>query len=349
MSAIDAKDPDTKDRIATIAAALVVRPKGILAADETPGTIGKRFEKVGIESTPETRAAYRSLLCSTPGLENYISGVILQDETIRQRTPDGVPIVKILESKGILAGIKIDLGLTDLPSFPGEKITGGLDGLADRATEYADMGATFAKWRAVFSIDGAGTPSKECIDANAHSLARYAATCQAAGLVPIVEPEILIEGEHSGATCAGVTVDVLQAVFRHLANARVSLDAIVLKPSMVVAGTRSLEQMPPAQVAEATVACLQSAVPPEVAGIAFLSGGQSPELATTHLSAMNRLGRAPWNLTFSFGRALQDPVLTTWAGDEANIAAAQHALLHRSRCASAATRGEYDADMETAA
>lgn len=339
----------TKDQLATKAAALVVRPKGILAADETPGTIGKRFELVGIESTPETRAAYRSLLCSTPGLENYVSGVILQDETIRQRSPDGVPIVKILESKGILAGIKVDLGLSEMPSFPGEKITGGLDGLAERAAEYAEMGATFAKWRAVITIDGTDKPSKECIQANAHALARYAATCQSAGLVPIVEPEVLIEGDHSGSVCAGVTVDVLQAVFRQLADARVALDGIVLKPSMVVAGKSSLEQMPETQVAEATLACLEAAVPPEVPGIAFLSGGQSPELATAHLDAMNRLGRGPWNLTFSFGRALQDPVLTTWAGDANNIAAAQKALLHRARCASAATLGKYDEKMEMTA
>ncbi len=331
--------------LAGIAKALVNPPKGILAADETPGTISKRFEALGIDSTPESRAAYRALLCSAPSLSDHVSGVILQDETIRQSGPDGVSIVETLQKQGILPGIKIDAGVSELEGSPGEKITGGLDGIDERAAEYYDMGARFAKWRAVITI-GDGIPSSACITANAHALARYAASCQAAGLVPIVEPEVLMEGDHSGARCAAVTREVLTAVFEHLDQEGVALDGIVLKPNMITAGKDSPDQLDVGQVAKETVACLTEVVPPQVPGIAFLSGGQPAQLATQHLNAMNTGDAHPWWLTFSFGRALQDPVLALWAGNPANVEAAQEVLAHRTRCNGAATLGSYQPEME---
>lgn len=337
----------TRD-LATIASTMVAPPKGILAIDETPGTITKRFEALGITSTPSTRAAYRALLCGAPGLSQYISGVILQDETIRQDGPDGTSIIELLQNQGILPGIKIDSGLADLDGFAHEKITTGLDGLHERAVEYRAMGARFAKWRAVISI-GDERPSRACISANAHALARYAASCQQAGLVPIVEPEILMEGDHSGPTCAAVTVEVLLEVFEQLEEARVALSGIVLKPSMVTAGSKSSHPLNVKTVAEATVACLLDAVPREVPGIAFLSGGQPASLATAHLNAMGHRRDLPWAITFSFGRALQDPVLACWAGDVDNVPAAQAVLAHRARCNSAATTGSYDPSMENTA
>lgn len=336
---------DHSSELAAVAGAMVAPPKGILAIDETPGTIGKRFEAQGIEATPENRAAYRALLCSAPGLSDHVSGVILQDETIRQEGPDGTQIIKMLEAQGIFPGIKIDLGVTELAGFPDEKITNGLDGIDDRAAEYRELGARFAKWRAVISI-GPDRPSKACITANAHALARYAASCQKAGLVPIVEPEVLMEGDHSGSRCAAVTVDVLTAVFEQLEEERVQLEGIVLKPNMITAGASSSDQLDVEQVAKATVACLREVVPPQVPGVAFLSGGQPAQLATQHLNAMNTGEALPWWLTFSFGRALQDPVLKLWAGDAANVEAAQAVLVHRTRCNSAATVGSYEPSME---
>ncbi|TPG57987.1 class I fructose-bisphosphate aldolase [Hymenobacter nivis] len=310
--------------------ALLAPGKGLLAMDESTGTCNARFAALGIPQTVEARRAYRELLVTTPGLGEGISGAILFDETIRQRTAAGVLFVETLQQAGIIPGIKVDLGAPALAGFSGEQVTEGLDGLGARLAEYAGLGARFAKWRAVLTI-GHDRPSRAAIGANAHALARYAALCQAAGLVPIVEPEVLLTGPHSLAQCAAVTEDVLHEVFAQLRTQGVVLEGMLLKPSMVLAGDACPKQLTTAQVADATVACLLRAVPAAVPGVAFLSGGQSPEQATRHLAAMHErfAGRLPWALTFSFGRALHQPALEAWAGQAANVAAAQRALLER--------------------
>ncbi|MFD1469487.1 class I fructose-bisphosphate aldolase [Hymenobacter caeli] len=316
--------------LAAIAQALVAPGKGLLAMDESTGTCNARFAAQGLPQTVEVRRAYRELLVTTPGLGEGISGAILFDETIRQRTTAGVSFVEILQRAGIIPGIKVDLGAHELAGFPGEQVTEGLDGLRPRLAEYVQLGARFAKWRAVLTI-GHDRPSRAGLAANAHALARYAALCQATGLVPIVEPEVLLTGPHSLARCAAVTEEVLHEVFAQLRTQGVALEGMLLKPSMVLAGADCPQQPTTAQVADATVACLLRTVPAAVPGVAFLSGGQSPEDATRHLAAMHErfAGRLPWALTFSFGRALQQPALAIWAGQAANVPAAQQALLAR--------------------
>lgn len=331
------------------AKALVADDKGVLAMDESNGTCNERLDQYAIASTGENRRAYRELLVSTPGLGQSISGAILYDETIRQSTRSGIRFIDVLARAGIIAGIKVDTGAKDLAGHPGEKITEGLDGLRDRLAEYATMGARFAKWRAVFVI-GAGIPSRTCIEANAQSLARYAALCQEAQLVPIVEPEVLMQGNHSLARCSEVTEDVLRTVFTQLHRHRVLLEGIVLKPNMVLAGLEYPQQPAVGEVASATLECLLRSVPAAVPAIAFLSGGQSSELASQRLNAMNARFKSvlPWALSFSFGRALQQPALEKWRGDKANQAAAQQALNHRAQLNQAARRGEYRSEMESA-
>ncbi|MDQ1500826.1 MAG: fructose-bisphosphate aldolase, class [Actinomycetota bacterium] len=329
------------------ASAMVAPGKGILAADESVATASKRLDGVGIPSTAESRRAYREMLLTTPGLANWVSGVILFEETLRQATTDGVPFADYLCDQGVLPGIKVDTGAKPLAGRPGETVTEGLDGLRERVAEYVGLGASFAKWRAVISI-GDGRPSQACVSANAHALARYAALCQEGGLVPIVEPEVLIEGEHTIETCEAVTAAVLRAVFAQLAEHGVDLEAIVLKPSMVVPGKASPLTATVPEVAAATIRTLRAAVPAAVAGVAFLSGGQSAELATAHLDAMNRLGPQPWPLTFSYGRALQDPALAAYAADGGStVEAGQAALCHRARCNSAARAAAWTLEMET--
>lgn len=316
--------------LSTTAQALVAPGHGLLAMDESIGTCNARFAEHGIPQTAEARRAYRELLVTTPGLAAAgISGAILFDETIRQRTAAGVSFVEILQEAGIIPGIKVDVGAHELAGSPGELVTEGLDGLRPRLAEYAGLGARFAKWRAVLAI-GADRPSRAGIVANAHALARYAALCQEAGLVPIVEPEVLLTGPHSLAQCAAVAEDVLHEVFAQLRTQGVALEGMLLKPSMVLAGQDCPKQPTTAQVADATLACLRRTVPAAVPGVAFLSGGQSPEQATRHLAALHaRGGPLPWALTFSFGRALQQPALEAWRGQPANVAAAQRALLKR--------------------
>lgn len=318
--------------LAATAQALVSAGKGLLAMDESIGTCNARFAALGIPQTMEARLAYRALLVTTPGLGEGISGAILFDETIRQHTPAGVSFVHILQQAGIIPGIKVDLGAHELAGFPGEQVTEGLDGLRPRLAEYAELGARFAKWRAVLTI-GRDRPSRAGITANAHALARYAALCQAAGLVPIVEPEVLLTGPHSLAQCAAVTEDVLHEVFAQLRTQSVALEGMLLKPSMVLAGTDCPQQPTAAQVADATVTCLRRTVPAAMPGVAFLSGGQSAEQATRHLATMHErfAKRLPWALTFSFGRALQQSALEIWGGQAANVPAAQQALLERVR------------------
>ncbi|MCZ7562650.1 MAG: fructose-bisphosphate aldolase class I [Burkholderiales bacterium] len=329
------------------ALAMVAKGKGILAADESTGTIEKRFKSINVESTEANRRAYRDMLFTAKGLEDHVSGVILYDETLRQSSHDGVPFAKLLASKGIIPGIKVDAGAKDLALCPGEKVTEGLDGLAKRCAEYVKLGARFAKWRAVITI-GRDTPTTTCIAANAHALARYAAICQAAGLVPIVEPEVLMDGDHTIERCEEVTEWTLNAVYEALYINRVTLEETVLKPSMVISGKDCPRQASVAEVAERTVKVLKRCVPAAVAGIAFLSGGQSDEVATAHLDAMNKIyaGELPWNLTFSYGRALQHPSLTAWKGTAANVAAAQAALLHRAHMNGLATKGQYKREFE---
>ncbi len=330
------------------AQALVANHKGILAMDESSPTIKKRFEQYGIPETEEARRSYRELIITTPGLSSSISGFILFDETIRQQKKDSTPFIKAIVDAGIIPGIKVDTGAKELAGHSGEKITEGLDGLRDRLAEYAQMGARFAKWRAVITI-GNGIPSSGCIEANAHALARYAALCQEAGLVPIVEPEILMDGGHSMDRCFGVTEEVLQTVFQHLYIQDVILEGMLLKPNMIVPGLKCLNQETVNEVADATVKCLKRAVPAAVPGIMFLSGGQSSELASARLNAMNKRfkGQLPWDLSFSYGRAIQQPALEIWKGDEANVLAAQQALDHRSRCNHDARLGKYNDEMET--
>ncbi|HEV2068319.1 MAG TPA: class I fructose-bisphosphate aldolase [Acidimicrobiales bacterium] len=333
--------------LTSTAQAMVASGRGILAADESTGTITKRFASIGVESTADSRRAYRDTLLSTPGLEESISGVILYDETIRQSASDGTPFPQMLQARGILPGIKVDTGAKVLAKSPEEKITEGLDGLRERIAEYVELGAKFAKWRAVITI-GDGIPSRYCIDANAHALARYAALCQEGGLVPIVEPEVLMDGEHSIERCFEVTELTQRVVFSALFEHRVELDGMVLKPNMVVSGKDNSRQAGVEEVAEMTLRCLRRTVPAEVPGIAFLSGGQSAEVATEHLNAMNNRGPQPWALTFSYGRALQDPALVAWKGEDSNRDAGQQALSLRARCNSAAASGSYTPEMSAA-
>ena len=337
---------NTQELINT-AKALVANDKGILAMDESDPTIKKRFEQYEIPQTEEARRSYRELIITTPNLGDFISGVILFDETIRQKKKDGTSFVKVITDAGIIPGIKVDAGAKDMAGHPGEKITEGLDGLRDRLTEYDQLGARFAKWRAVFTID-AQIPSRVCIEANAHALARYASLCQEVGLVPIVEPEILMDGSHSLQKCFEVTEQVLRAVFQQLYIQGVVLEGMLLKPNMVLPGTTSTKQETVNEVADATVKCLMRAVPAAVPGIVFLSGGQSSELASARLNAMNKRfkGRLPWGLSFSYGRAIQQPALEIWKGMETKVSEAQQALTHRSKCNRMARRGEYNAAME---
>lgn len=324
---------------------LVAKNKGLLAMDESNPTCNKRFAKLGIPQTEEARRAYRELIITTPNLSDYISGTILYDETIRQHKKDGTSFIKVLSDAGIIPGIKVDLGAKDMAGHPREKITEGLDGLRDRLKEYFQMGARFAKWRAVITI-GDGIPSRGCIEANAHSLARYAALCQETGLVPIVEPEVLMDGVHSLSRCSEITEEVLRTVFNQLYRQRVMLEGIILKPNMVLAGLTCSQQESVDEVADATVNCLLRAVPAAVPSIAFLSGGQSDELASARLNAMNFRfkSRSPWALTFSFARAIQQPALEIWQGKEVNVSEAQQALLHRAKCNWEARQGEYKAN-----
>ncbi len=329
----------------SIAQALVLEGKGILAADESFGTIKKRFDSVNVVSTEETRRSYREMLFTTPGVEEFISGVILFDETIRQATQDGTSFPEVLAGKGIIAGIKVDKGAKDLAGFPGERITEGLDGLRERLVDYRDLGARFTKWRAVITI-GEGIPTCYCIDANAHTLARFAALSQEAGLVPIVEPEVLMEGDHSIERCEEVTTATLKSVFSELQEHRVALEGMLLKPNMVLPGKACPKPASVEEVAEATVRCLLRVVPAAVPGIVFLSGGQSPEQATRHLNAMNAMGKHPWELSFSYGRALQEPSLRAWKGEASNVAMAQKLFYHRAKCNGAARYGRYSEEME---
>ena len=329
---------------------LVAGDKGLLAMDESNPTCNRRFAEVGIARTEAARRAYRDLIVTTPGLGECISGAILYDETIHQKADDGTPFVDVLVHAGILPGIKVDIGAKDLAGHPGEKVTEGLDSLRTRLRAYCDMGARFAKWRGVIAL-GAGMPSSGCVLANAHALARYAALCQEAGLVPVVEPEVLMVGEHSLARCQAATADVLRNVFEQLHVQGVMLEGMILKPNMVLPGLTCATQETPQAVANATIACLLRVVPAAVPGIAFLSGGQSSELASARLNAMNVRSKAPgsclpWALAFSFARAIQQPALQIWRGEAANRAAAQLALYHRAYCNVAARRGEYSAAME---
>jgi fructose-bisphosphate aldolase class I len=330
------------------ARALVAKAKGILAADESSSTIKKRFDTIKLESTEENRRTYREMLFSAPGADGYISGVIMYDETLRQKTRDGVPFPAYLAQHGIVPGIKVDMGAKPLAGFPGETITEGLDGLRERLAEYHGLGARFAKWRAVIDI-GAGIPSRYAIDANAEALARYAALCQEAGIVPIVEPEVLMDGAHPLQRCEEVTNVVLDRVFEHLFAARILLEGMVLKPNMVVPGKKSSEKASPEQVAEATVRTLKRQVPSAVPGIAFLSGGQSPVEATQHLNLMNAAGPLPWALTFSYGRALQETALNAWGGKSTGYAGGQQALFLRAKLNGLAAVGAYKGSMETSA
>jgi len=332
--------------IQDIAQAMVAKGKGILAADESTPTCTKRFESINVESTEENRNAYRGMLFTADGIENHISGVILFDETIRQSTINGsIPFPEHLSTLGIIPGIKVDKGAKQLANSDDEKITEGLDGLRDRLKEYYELGARFAKWRAVITI-GEDIPTAYCISANAHALARYAALCQEQGLVPIVEPEILMNGDHTIEESYQLTTETLYTVFYELASQGVELEGMVLKPNMVLSGYDCSEQASVKEVAEMTVDCFFNTVPAAVPGIAFLSGGQSDELATAHLNAMNQIDGTPWNLTFSYGRALQAPALKAWAGKAENIPTAQEALMKRAIFNGLATKGEYSSDME---
>lgn len=331
--------------LSDIAKSLVAPGKGILAADESAPTIAKRFQSIHLASTEETRRSYRELLFTTPGLGQSISGVILFDETLRQRAGDGTPFPEVLRQQGILPGIKVDRGTQALALFPGEKITEGLDGLRERFAEYSHLGAKFSKWRAVITI-GPNLPTPFCLEAHAHALARFAALSQEAGLVPIVEPEVLMDGSHTQERCEAVTANALAAVFAALAAHRVVFEQMLLKPNMVVAGKECLQPAAPHAVAVATVRCLKRFVPAAVPGIVFLSGGLDEVTATQNLNAMNQIGGAPWELSFSFGRALQAPALRAWAGLPTNAAAAQQALQHRAHCNQRARTGHYLETMD---
>jgi fructose-bisphosphate aldolase, class I len=329
-----------------IAGAMVAPGKGILAADESNATMTKRLEAVGVASSPETRRRFRELLCTAPGIERQISGVILYDETLRQPASDGTPLPQLLAARGILPGIKVDTGAKPLAGSPGETVTEGLDGLRERLAEYYALGARFAKWRAVIAI-GRDRPGRAAIDANAHALARYAALCQEAGIVPIVEPEVLMDGDHDLSRCEQATSQTLRALFAQLVSQHVELGAIVLKPNMVVPGAASAEQVSAAEVARRTVGVLARSVPAAVPGVAFLSGGQSDEAAIANLNACNSLGRElPWRLTFSFGRALIASALERWAGREEHVGAAQAVVAERARASGLASVGRYVAEPE---
>jgi fructose-bisphosphate aldolase class I len=332
-------------QLQSTAQALVVEGKGILAADESTGTIKKRLDSIGVESTENTRRAYRELLFTTEGAEEFISGVILYDETIRQSASDGTPFPKVLESRGIIPGIKVDLGAKPLALTDGETITEGLDGLRDRLEEYRELGARFAKWRATYSI-AADKPSEYCVWTNAHALARYAALCQEAGLVPIVEPEVLQDGTHTIAESRKATGRVLQAVYTELHDQRLDFRGTLLKPNMVLSGYEASDRASADEVADVTLECFYKHVPAAVPGIVFLSGGQSDEDATAHLNAINARGPHPWQLSFSYGRALQAPALKAWGGKEENVEAAQRAYYHRAKMNSAARTGMYAPEME---
>lgn len=322
---------------------MVAPGKGVLAADESSKTIKKRLEAVGVEDSEENHRLYRQMLLTAEGIEEYISGVILYDETLRQKADDGTPFSELLSKKGILPGIKVDAGAKELALHPDEKITEGLDKLRERLAEYRSLGARFAKWRAVITI-GENTPSEACVFANAHAMARYAALCQEADIVPIVEPEVLMDGDHSIERCFEVSENVLEETFEELEHQNVALPGTILKASMVIAGKDAAQQASVDDVATETVRCLKEEVPPELTGIVFLSGGQSDELATTHLSAMNQLGKHPWPLSFSYGRALQNAALTAWAAKDNEKA--QAALLFRSKMCSLAAQGKYSSEME---
>jgi len=334
--------------LARVAHAMTAPHKGILAADESSGTIKKRFDNIKLESTEENRRSYREMLFTAAGAKDSISGVILYDETIRQKTKDGVPFADYLTKNGMIPGIKVDMGAKPLAGFPGETITEGLDGLRERMIQYYKLGARFAKWRAVIDIAD-GIPSAFGIEANAHALARYAAICQETQIVPIVEPEVLMDGGHSIERCDAVTSEVLQVVFDQLFKHRVALEGMVLKPNMVISGKKAASRASPQQVAEATIRCLKRHVPAAVPGIAFLSGGQSPTEATLHLSLMHQLGKLPWNLTFSYGRALQDTALKAWGGKPEGFAAGQKEFARRAKLNGLATVGQYKAELESQA
>jgi fructose-bisphosphate aldolase class I len=333
------------EQLESTARAMVAEGKGILAADESDRTIKKRFDSIGIESTEENRRAYRDLFFTTEGAEEYISGVILYDETIRQSSADGTPFPKLLDSKGVIPGIKVDLGAKPLALTDGETITEGLDGLRERLEEYRGLGARFAKWRATYSI-APDKPSEYCVWTNAHALARYAALCQEADIVPIVEPEVLQDGTHTLEQSAKATGRVLQAVFTELHDQRVEYRGMLLKPNMVLSGYDASDRAGVEEVAEATLECFYKHVPAAVPGIVFLSGGQSDEDATAHLNAMNARGPHPWQLSFSYGRALQAPALKAWAGKTENVETAQRAYYHRAKMNSAARTGMYAPEME---
>lgn len=336
------------DELNSIALAMIGSGKGILAADESTGTIGKRFDTINAVSTEESRRRYREMIITPEGAADYIGGVIMFDETLRQSTSDGIPFPKYLSDRGIVPGIKVDTGAKPLSGFPGEIITEGLDGLRERLAEYHGLGARFAKWRAVINI-GENMPSDFCLHANAHALARYASLCQEAGIVPIVEPEVMMDSDHSIGRCEAVTNAALDALFDQLAGHKVALEGIVLKPNMVISGADAKDRAGPAEVAEATLRTLKAHVPDEVPGIAFLSGGQSAEEATEHLSLMNQMGPLPWELSFSYGRALQAPALAAWQGKEDNYGAGQAAVFKRAKLNSLAHLGTYKTDMESEA
>jgi fructose-bisphosphate aldolase, class I len=338
----------SKQELESVAQAMVAKGKGILAADESMGTIKRRFDSIKIESSDDNRRAYREMLFTTKGVEEAISGVILFDETIRTAASDGTPFAQLLAKKGILPGIKVDKGPVDIPGFPGEVVTEGLDGLRGRLKEYKELGAKFAKWRAVITI-GDGIPTYTCLKANAHALARYAALCQEAAIVPIVEPEVLLDGNHSIERCQDCSEDTLRVTFAQLAEHRVYLEGMILKPSMVVSGKDNPRQAGVEEVAERTIRCLKRTVPAAVPGIAFLSGGQSAVSATEHLNAMNKMAPLPWQVSFSYARALQDPALKAWKGEAANVAEAQKIFYHRAKMNSAARSGSYTKQMEAAA
>jgi fructose-bisphosphate aldolase class I len=327
------------------ATALVADDKGILAADESSGTIEKRFDSISLESTEENRRAYRDMLFTTPDLEQFVSGVILFDETIRQSSTDGTPFAKLLADRGIIPGIKVDTGAKDLAGAPGEKVTEGLDGLRERLQEYRELGARFAKWRAVITI-GEGIPTAYCIETNAHALARYAALCQEQGLVPIVEPEVLMDGDHDIEASYRATKRTLHKTFDELYHQRIDLEGMLLKPNMVISGKDCPKQATSDEVADRTLRCFRETVPAAVPGIVFLSGGQSDEQASENLNAINSRGPQSWTLSFSYGRALQAPALKAWGGDAANVEAGQSFLALRARCNSAAVGGRYTAEME---
>jgi fructose-bisphosphate aldolase class I len=337
------------DELVKTANAMVAKGKGILAADESSGTIKKRFDAINVESTDDNRRDYREMLFRTEGaMKNNIAGVILFDETIRQKAKDGTPLVELISSAGSLPGIKVDKGIKPLSFCPGEVVTDGLDGLGDRLAEYYQLGARFAKWRAVITI-GKGIPSHTCINTNSHALARYAALCQENNLVPIVEPEVLMDGDHDIDTCFDVTQWTLKTVFQDLYYQRVKLEGIILKPNMVISGTKAPTRAGFDEVAEKTIKCLKDCVPGAVPGIAFLSGGQSNEEATTHLDTMNKMGAHPWTVSFSYGRALQSDPQRVWAGKAENVAAAQSAFAHRAHMNGLAAQGAWNPGLEKAA